>query len=363
MDEDKELIIFIPSIEDGGVEKNLFLITNYITKKIKNISIISYDKNSQKNFKKSIKFHTPLINYFNYNSRYPKYFFCLISLFFKILKNSNCTVLSFQANIFAIILCKCLNVQIISRSNSSSAGWSKNFFKQIIFSYFFPKADKIIVNSYDFKREMDNKYKIKTECILNPFDFSEIKKKSNKKIKNPFFKKDCLKIISIGRLTQQKDFITLLKAVKICKRKFQLIILGKGKEYLNLKNFIDDNQLNRSVKIYGYKKNPFPYIKYSDVFVLSSLFEGSPNVLVEAQYLKKYIFSTSCPTGPKEILKNGTYGDLYKIGDYKKLAYLLDNFRYTSRNKKKVADGYTNCLKYSHKINCEKYYQLINRFL
>ena len=51
MDEDKELIIFIPSIEDGGVEKNLFLITNYITKKIKNISIISYDKNSQKNFR------------------------------------------------------------------------------------------------------------------------------------------------------------------------------------------------------------------------------------------------------------------------------------------------------------------------
>ena len=66
-----------------------------------------------------------------------------------------------------------------------------------------------MVNSFDFKKEMDKKYSINSLCILNPFDFKNIKRKSYKKAQKIYKKKKSLKIISIGRLTDQKDFLTL----------------------------------------------------------------------------------------------------------------------------------------------------------
>ena len=178
----KKLIVFIPSIEDGGVEKNLFLILNYLSKKIKNIKLLTLNKNN-KSFRSNIEIINPAINPSFIKGRYIKYLLCLAVLLRIIIFNKNYTVLSFQANIFVIILCKLFNVVVLSRSNSSSSGWSKNFFKHLIFSYYFKKADKIIVNSLEFKKEMDNKYKINSKCILNPFNFNVIKKKSKKKNK------------------------------------------------------------------------------------------------------------------------------------------------------------------------------------
>ncbi len=272
-------------------------------------------------------------------------------------------VLSFQANIFVIILCKFLNLKIISRSNSSSLGWSNNFFKQSIFKIFFKKADKIIVNSYEFKKEMDKKYKINCICILNPFNFSEIKKKSNYKI-NSIFQKKNIKLISVGRVTDQKDFITILKALNIVKKSnVELVIIGKGEKEIEIKRYIELNNLNKKVRLLGYKKNPFPYIKQADLFLLSSKFEGLPNVLIEALCLKKFIISTDCPTGPKEILHHGRFGELVKIGDYKKIAKLIDNFKKTKIVKNKIKDGYKSLKKYNYKTNCEKYYQLIKNYL
>ena len=68
-------------------------------------------------------------------------------------------------------------------------------------------------------------------------------------------------------------------------------------------------------------------MKQADVFVLSSNYEGSPNVLIEAMFLKKSVISTRCPTGPKEILKNGKLGKLIKINDTKSLVEALNNFK------------------------------------
>ena len=283
----------------------------------------------------------------------------------KLLLNRNYLILSFQANIYVIVLSKIFGVNVISRSNSSSSGWSKNFFKQLIFSYFFKRAKKIIVNSFDFKKEMDKRYKINTTCILNPFKFSNIIKMSKKKTKRIFYEKDSIKLISVGRLNHQKDFITLLKAIDIIKskKKVELIIIGKGFEKKKLKDFIYNQKLEKCVKLIGYKSNPFQYIRQADIFILTSLFEGSPNVLIEAITLKKYVISTNCPTGPREILNNGKYGELVKIGDFKKIAKLIDNFKKNKIVKNKIRNGYKSLKKYNYKINCEKYYQLIKSYI
>ena len=83
---------------------------------------------------------------------------------------------------------------------------------------------------------------------------------------------------------------------------FRLLIVGYGSEKEHLQNFINKFHLKKYVKII-FAKNPYKFIKMSDVFISSSKFEGLPNVLLEAAYLNKYIISSNCKTGPKEIIK------------------------------------------------------------
>ena len=89
-------------------------------------------------------------------------------------------------------------------------------------------------------------------------------------------------------MTDQKDQLLILKAFKNLKKKinYKLIILGKGKNKKILKSYINKNRLQNNIKLIGYKNNPYPYLLKSDIFILSSKFEGLPNVLLEAQYLK-----------------------------------------------------------------------------
>ena len=91
----------------------------------------------------------------------------------------------------------------------------------------------------------------------------------------------------------------------------KLLIIGRGKNYVFLKNYIVKNKL-KNIMIKDNVSNPYPYLRISDIFILSSNYEGLPNVLLEAQFFKKLIISTRCPTGPKEILLNGKAGIFLK---------------------------------------------------
>ena len=352
----KKLIFFIPSIEEGGVEKNLFVVTNYLAQRKLDIEVLTCNPNKAKFFNKKIKLIGTTNPFWERQPRFIKYLICIILLLIKLCGNrSNKLIFSFQANIYAILVAKIFNAKIIVRANSAPSGWSQNILKKILYSSIINLADDVMVNSYEFQKEFYKKFNIKAKCIYNPF--SKIKFLKTNKTK---FKKNSLKILSIGRLTQQKDHITLLKAAKLIKSnlKHEIIIIGKGNEYKKLKKFISINNLD--VRLLGYKSNPYNFIKSCDIFVLTSKFEGLPNVLLEAQFLKKYIVSTDCPTGPKEILLNGRAGDLFDIGDYKKLASYINNF-YLKNKKilKKINYGFSKFSRFDYDENCKKYYKFI----
>ena len=86
--------------------------------------------------------------------------------------------------------------------------------------------------------------------------------------------------------------------------------------------------------------------------------------MLEALILKKYVISSNCPTGPREILQNGKGGDLFNVNDYKKLSKLLLNYKKNSKSiKKKIKIGYNNLNKYDFNQNLKKYNSLIEKYL
>ncbi len=354
----------MPFIGGGGVEKNLFIIANFFTKKFKYVNVCTYSKKHKNKFNKKINFLTPKTNLSENINLRIKYLICLFALYKFLNQNKKTVVFSFQANIYCILLCKLLSVKVIVRSNSSPSGWYHNSIKKFIYKKIISFANVVIVNSVIFKKQMIKKFGIKVHCIYNPLNILEILKKSRNYKKEKFFtsKKKCLKIVNLGRFTDQKDQITILKAVNLLKNKinFRLLIVGRGNEETNLKNYIDNNNLNRFVKIKNFSNNPYSIIKQSDIFILSSKYEGLPNVLLEALVLNKFVISSDCPTGPKEILLNGKGGLLFEIGNYielsSKILYYLNN-----KTKAKSMLNYSkkNLHRFDYQLNLSKYYNLV----
>ena len=275
----------MPFIEGGGVEKNFFVISNYLASKIDKVILITAEKNISSKLK-NIKIVNAKSNFWRERGRLRKYIISIFLLIKILLTNKNSAVFSFQANLYAILICKLLNIKIISRSNSSPSGWSKNLVKLIIYKIGLNLANIIIVNSIEFKKEMKKIFMNATH-IYNPLDQRKILNLSKKRVKN-FFPKNTLKIINVGRLVDQKNQITLLKAINEIKNLYRvkLILIGRGVDLIKIKEFININKLSKLVKIL-YTSNPMPYIKQADLFILSSKFEGLPNVLLESITLKK----------------------------------------------------------------------------
>ena len=142
------------------------------------------------------------------------------------------------------------------------------------------------------------------------------------------------------------------------------MIAGDGPEKINIKSFIDDNNLKRNVRFLNFLENPYPYLKLANIFVLTSNYEGLPNVLLESQCLKKIIISSNCSSGPNEILKNGKYGFLFKTRDQNDLVKKI-LFIYKNKNIafKKSKIGFNNLNRFDQNKNLLKYYHLLSKYI
>ena len=107
-------------------------------------------------------------------------------LFKLFIKDRNFVVISFQANIYCILLCKLFNIKIIIRSNSSPSGWYHNEIKKLIYKMIVSKADEVIVNSEEFKKQMQTRFGIRVNRIYNPLNKIEIIKNLQKILKTIF---------------------------------------------------------------------------------------------------------------------------------------------------------------------------------
>lgn len=192
----------------------------------------------------------------------------------------------------------------------------------------YKNIDKIICVSNSAKNsflELYPNYISKTEVIYNFINKDEIIEKSLEKVS---YRKNKFLLIAIGRLTKEKNHMCLLEVCKKLKEEnidFELIILGAGNKKEEYNNYIIRNKLEENIKLYGFIKNPYSYLKKADIFVLPSLYEGYPLVLCEAMVLNKFIICSDFEAG-KEMLKKGEYGILFKNNDAQDLYMKLKKY-------------------------------------
>lgn len=154
--------------------------------------------------------------------------------------------------------------------------------------------------------------------VRNPVWRPELAARANEKAGHPWLDSiDSPVIIGAGRLTRQKDFPTLIRAFAQVRtaRPCKLIIMGEGNLRASLEALAETLGVAEDVSLPGFIANPYAFLSRASLFVLSSAWEGSPNVLTEALALGVPVVSTDCPSGPVEILDRGRYGKLVKIGD------------------------------------------------
>lgn len=133
-------------------------------------------------------------------------------------------------------------------------------------------------------------------------------------------------IVAAGRLTPQKDFPTLLRAFALLRkrREARLLILGDGELRHPLEQLARDLGIAEDVSLPGVVRNPFSYMARASVFVVSSAWEGSPGVLIQAMASGAPVVATDCESGPREILRDGEFGPLVTVGDAAGLAAAIE---------------------------------------
>ncbi|MCB1785811.1 MAG: glycosyltransferase [Gammaproteobacteria bacterium] len=124
-------------------------------------------------------------------------------------------------------------------------------------------------------------------------------------------------ILGAGRLTEQKDFATLVRAFARVRaeRPARLVILGEGRLRGPLQALAEQLGVAGDIALPGFAANPYAWMARATLFVLSSAWEGSPNVLTEALALGVPAVATDCPSGPRELLQDGRFGPLVAVGD------------------------------------------------
>ena len=159
--------------------------------------------------------------------------------------------------------------------------------------------------------------------IYNPVITQELLERREEPLAHPWFRANEPPVImGIGRLTEAKDFPTLLRAFAgiRAQQRVRLVILGEGSDRDKLETLVDRLGVKEDVLLPGFVTNPYPYLKRASAFVLSSQREGLPTVLIEAMALGVPCVATDCESGPSEILAGGRYGHLTPVGDVDALA-------------------------------------------
>ena len=191
----------------------------------------------------------------------------------------------------------------------------------------YPLADGVVAVSEGVAEDLASVTRLPRSAIdvvYNPVDSDRVGAAAAAPVEHPWLADRAAPVlVAAGRLTAQKDFATLLRALALLDGDVRLVVLGDGELRPELEGLARDLGVDDRVDLPGFTANPYPSYRAADAFVLSSRWEGLPTVLVEALVLGVPIVATDCPSGPAEILAGGRWGRLVPTRDPEAMAAAL----------------------------------------
>ena len=314
----KNVMVLVTKLANGGAEKAAITLAENLSKKY-NVYLAVFD-NSMQDYDTSVKIidlkvkitKNPILKIINFLNR--------IRLVKNIKKKYNIdyTISFLTGPNIVNVLSKKNDKTIISIRNNIE---QKKWIEIKINKFALKRADKIVTVAKKMREFYIEKYKINPNKITTIYNICN-KEKINKQIehssmieyKDIFLNKKV--IISLGRFTIQKGQWHLIRAFsKIAKenKNYVLAIFGRGEKKEYLQSLIDELNLNERVYLLDFVKNPYIYLKNSEFFVLTSLYEGCSNAILEAMACYLPVIATDCDYGNREILStNNKFNEIKK---------------------------------------------------
>lgn len=199
---------------------------------------------------------------------------------------------------------------IISERNDPSKEKLKKYW-QVLRRLYYKRANKIVVQCSNFVGFAGGRYKDKVSVIPNPI-LKPDRTKDSVELHNP------IKLVSVGRLMQQKNFEWMIKRMAELFKVFQsfsLHIYGSGEKEAELLDLIQSYDLSNNVKLMGYTDRPYEVLSECDIYLMSSDYEGFPNALSEAMALGLPSVSRICHEGLRDLVSDGINGYLVGMDD------------------------------------------------
>lgn len=307
-----KILFIVGSLSNGGSERVVANLSSELSKRDYEVTIALNDhENSDYIVSEDISLYNLCPN--NKNKIYT--FFSNIKVYRKAIKTLKPdVVISFltKYSVYTLIASLGLNTPTIVSERNDPSKKPTEWYYRILRKMTYPLGNNFVFQTKQAQRYFSKRIQNKSVVIPNPVNLFETDLKTT-------YKSNITRIITAGRIVKQKNHKLLIDVFEEVSKNYpnlELFIFGDGPLKQNLINYVFSKDLQKRVQILGRTKDIYEKLKNSDLFILTSNFEGMPNILIEALAIGLPCISTDCPVGgPGELIENNVNGILVPVND------------------------------------------------